>query len=639
MFHVADQPRVLDEAFYTDPDDSFVPVIESIFLWVQPAIAVTDLIVNGTLARHPGLRIGIVELSSIWVPQYLMMLDGGWDFTTALNGRPLAPLELRPSEYFHRQVRVSSFSYEQPARLTAKSGDLFMCCSDFPHSEGTATPIEDYARIGCLPDQAARAVPRQRRHPPGELTSTLRDGRHSPITCPMRRSKPMCAWWVRGTPGSSAALRAPQGGKSVVVLEARDRVGGRIWTEHLLRRHGGRPRRCVAGPETRRHVRAGPRLRRVDLQDLGRKAPTSSSTTVACCATGGSSPRSAPSPWLTIALAQARLDWTSKRVPLDAPWTAKRASDWDSRSVASWFERSGIRTTVGRETSSTWRCAACSPATLDETSYLHLLFLVRAHGSINTLFSIKGGSQENMMEGGAGLIAQRMAESLGDAVRLAAARPLHHPTRRTTSRSHAADVSVSARHAVVCVPPALALDIAFDPALPEDRRALYSERRRRSRVEDPRRLRRALLAGRRLQRPERRARLGRRGHPRCLAGVGDSPASSPRSPSALWPSASPSSTRASDGVPSSTRSRPGSGPGPRLRSSSSRRRGGPSSGRAAARWRTSLPDSSPDYGPLLRQPFGRVHWAGTETSTRSHGAIDGAVRSGQRAAAEILDRT
>ncbi len=155
VFHVADQPRVLDESFYTDPDDSFVPVIESIFLWVQPALAVTDLIVNGTLARHPGLRIGIVELSSIWVPQYLLMLDGGWSFTTALNGRPLAALDLKPSEYFHRQVRVASFSYEQPARLTAKSGDLYMCCSDFPHSEGTATPVEDYARSGCLPDGAA----------------------------------------------------------------------------------------------------------------------------------------------------------------------------------------------------------------------------------------------------------------------------------------------------------------------------------------------------------------------------------------------------------------------------------------------------------------------------------------------------
>jgi len=44
------------------------------------------------------------------------------------------------------------------------------------------------------------------------------------------------------------------------------------------------------------------------------------------------------------------------------------------------------------------------------------------------------------------------------------------------------------------------------------------------------------------------------------------------------------------------------------------------------------------YGHLIQEPFGRVHWAGTETSFVSHGAIDGAVRSGERAAAEILDR-
>jgi monoamine oxidase len=42
------------------------------------------------------------------------------------------------------------------------------------------------------------------------------------------------------------------------------------------------------------------------------------------------------------------------------------------------------------------------------------------------------------------------------------------------------------------------------------------------------------------------------------------------------------------------------------------------------------------FGPLLRRPEGRIHWAGTETATISHGTIDGAVRSGQRAAADIL---
>ncbi|HXW34803.1 MAG TPA: amidohydrolase family protein [Acidimicrobiales bacterium] len=152
VFHVADQPRVLDEAFYPDPEESFVPALESIFIWVPPAIAVTDLIVNGVLAKFPELRIAIVELASIWVPQYLLMLDGGWEFTSVLNGEAPVQLDLRPSEYFRRQVRVSSFSYEQPGRLTAKSGDLFMCCSDYPHSEGTATPMEDYERIGLLPE-------------------------------------------------------------------------------------------------------------------------------------------------------------------------------------------------------------------------------------------------------------------------------------------------------------------------------------------------------------------------------------------------------------------------------------------------------------------------------------------------------
>ena len=42
------------------------------------------------------------------------------------------------------------------------------------------------------------------------------------------------------------------------------------------------------------------------------------------------------------------------------------------------------------------------------------------------------------------------------------------------------------------------------------------------------------------------------------------------------------------------------------------------------------------YGPLIRQPVGRIHWAGTETSTYWNGYMDGAVRSGERAAQEVL---
>jgi monoamine oxidase len=43
-----------------------------------------------------------------------------------------------------------------------------------------------------------------------------------------------------------------------------------------------------------------------------------------------------------------------------------------------------------------------------------------------------------------------------------------------------------------------------------------------------------------------------------------------------------------------------------------------------------------DYGEEIRSPHGRVHWAGTETATYWAGYMDGAVRSGERAAAEVL---
>jgi monoamine oxidase len=47
------------------------------------------------------------------------------------------------------------------------------------------------------------------------------------------------------------------------------------------------------------------------------------------------------------------------------------------------------------------------------------------------------------------------------------------------------------------------------------------------------------------------------------------------------------------------------------------------------------PGTLTDFGTELRKPVGRVHWAGTETSTFWNGYMDGAVRSGRRAAAEV----
>jgi len=43
------------------------------------------------------------------------------------------------------------------------------------------------------------------------------------------------------------------------------------------------------------------------------------------------------------------------------------------------------------------------------------------------------------------------------------------------------------------------------------------------------------------------------------------------------------------------------------------------------------------YSASMREPIGRIHWAGTETSEKWMGYVDGAIRSGERAAAEVLE--
>lgn len=156
VFHVADQPRVFDDAWVEDDPDTVNPVLGSVFLSAPAQLALADLAVHGVFERHPELRIGVIELSAIWVPMFLLTLDGGFDFHAKFNGGPLTELPMKPSEYIRRQVRVAAFAYESPDRLARRAGDLFMFCSDYPHSEGTATPLEDYRRMcPATPDPAS----------------------------------------------------------------------------------------------------------------------------------------------------------------------------------------------------------------------------------------------------------------------------------------------------------------------------------------------------------------------------------------------------------------------------------------------------------------------------------------------------
>ena len=93
LFRVADQVGCSTTGWYSrGSGGSLVPATEAIFLWVPPALALSDLILHGVFDRHAQLRFGVVELSSAWVPQFLMMLDGASVFTALLNGKPVAEL-------------------------------------------------------------------------------------------------------------------------------------------------------------------------------------------------------------------------------------------------------------------------------------------------------------------------------------------------------------------------------------------------------------------------------------------------------------------------------------------------------------------------------------------------------------------
>ncbi len=154
VFHVANQPRPFDEAWYGEDMEGGITPLSVVFIWTAAALALSDLILNGVLERHPDLRMGIMELSATWVPLHLQMMDGGYRHTARFNGES-TELSLMPSEYFKRQVRVAAFSYEQPHRLMKSSGDIFMACSDYPHTEGTLTALEDYGTVGLVPEDGS----------------------------------------------------------------------------------------------------------------------------------------------------------------------------------------------------------------------------------------------------------------------------------------------------------------------------------------------------------------------------------------------------------------------------------------------------------------------------------------------------
>jgi predicted TIM-barrel fold metal-dependent hydrolase len=161
VFHVSEFESPLHPAWRVGEQEDGEQLFDSIFLYLAPAVALANLILNGVLERFPRLRIGVVELTASWVPSFLLHIDGASDFYTQRHGEPFRALADRPSEYFLRQVRVASLPYEMPNRLVPKVGDdTFMIGSDWPHAEGVADPMAaaERAVAGLAPPARANIL-------------------------------------------------------------------------------------------------------------------------------------------------------------------------------------------------------------------------------------------------------------------------------------------------------------------------------------------------------------------------------------------------------------------------------------------------------------------------------------------------
>src|SRR4051794_16109428 len=265
-----------------------------------------------------------------------------------------------------------------------------------------------------------------------------------------------------GLAGLTAALELERTGRSVVVLEARERVGGRLLGHPL---GGGKfvdlggeyfGDKSTAIARTARSVG----VRSFESYDRGRRITYYRGRRVTY---RGLVPLVSPAVLADFGQAIVRLERLVRSVPDGRPWDAPRAREWDSQTLWAWCRRNmatrGARALAALGT----ECAFC--ASPSDLSFLHVLYYARASGGFLYLMDVSRGIQKYRFESGTQSIAARLAARLGDALHLGAV------VRTIEQRADSVTVSgpgfsARARRAVVAIPPTLAGRIAYEPPLP-----------------------------------------------------------------------------------------------------------------------------------------------------------------------------
>ncbi|KAB2810618.1 FAD-dependent oxidoreductase [Pimelobacter simplex] len=433
-----------------------------------------------------------------------------------------------------------------------------------------------------------------------------------------------------GYAGLAAALDLTAAGRKVVVLEAGDRVGGRVWTraeDGVLVDHGGQ----WVGPAQTAFLRWADRFgcARFPTYDAGTHLELW--------------PDEAPLPHVSGEHPDAhdargyddlvaRLDELAAQVDPEHPEACGSLAEWDSRTFDDWLRATtGSPDALRRMRLVVQGLWACEPR---EVSLFHVLFYVAAGGGLDPLLGTLGGAQDSRFTDGADGPARAAAALLGDAVRLGS------PVTTVVWDDDGATLTTStgtvrARRVVVTGTPPAQSRIAFSPLLPAARRRWLA----RSPMGDVAKVHVTYAT------PFWRAR-GLSGQLTTYDGSAvaytfdNSPADGSRGVVAAfvygddyrsW-SAQPAEARRKAvldvlGVLGEEAARP----------LAYHERLWPEEP-----WAEGAYAAVPTPGTWLahaggrREPVGPLHWAGTETAGIGNGYVDGAIRSGERAAAEVL---
>jgi monoamine oxidase len=280
-----------------------------------------------------------------------------------------------------------------------------------------------------------------------------------------------------GLSGLAAARDLIAGGKSVVVLEARNRVGGRVYNAKLANGGVTEVGAQFVGPTQDRVIALADSLglTRYNTYNNGSNVLYENGTLTPYEVSGpnGAAPPIDYPSLEQVGYAQYQLDVWASEIDVNAPWAHPSAQEWDSMTFASWLDSvatlPAARFILDVATTSIFSAEPSELSLLYTIAYIASSGNETLTGSLERLTETANGAQEQRIVGGTQLLAIKLAERIGSS-RIILNAPVRKIKKLGDSYYLTADTTiVRAKSVVIAMSPPLAARISYDPILPASR--------------------------------------------------------------------------------------------------------------------------------------------------------------------------